>query len=119
MNGAFQFATSVASGNPYAVTIKTQPVDSPTSVGVDKAEIQGIVSQYLQQQAEKGKAEGKKDPWYQVGTDLKMSANWKNGVLFSTPNDDFSLQNGSPCIDSGDSALTDADGSRSDMGAVP
>lgn len=32
-------------------------------------------------------------------------------------NDDLSLLPGSPCLDSGDPALFDADGSRSDMGA--
>ncbi|GEM_PF-1732352 len=67
--------------------------ETSVSTGVDKAEVQSIVSQYLQQQADKAKTE-KKSEWYQVGTDLKMAASWKNGVSFNTPNDDFSLHVG-------------------------
>lgn len=71
--------------------------ESAVSTGLDKADVQNIVSEYLKgiQDGKKDK-DGKevKDPWYQVGTDLKMSATWKNGVVFSTPHNDFSLHVG-------------------------
>jgi hypothetical protein len=31
---------------------------------------------------------------------------------------DFSINPGSPCVDAGDPAVTDPDGTRSDMGAI-
>jgi len=37
--------------------------------------------------------------------------------LYVTPGTDFTLQSGSPCINTGDPAIDDPDGSRSDMGA--
>ena len=40
--------------------------------------------------------------------------------LFTDPeNGDYSLRQGSPCIDAGNPAITDPDGSQSDMGAIP
>ncbi len=80
-------------------TLKSR-AETPVSTGggaVDKSEVQSIISQYLQQQkAEEKKVEAKekKDAWYQVGTDLKMNTNWKEGLVFTTPHDDFSMHIG-------------------------
>ena len=52
------------------------------------------------------------------GSDVSGEGNFGVNPLFTNPeNGDFTLQKDSPCIDTGDSTLTDADGSRSDMGA--
>jgi phosphate-selective porin OprO/OprP len=70
--------------------------ESPVSIGVDKSAVQDIVSQYLQQQQEKAKVESKDkgDGWYQVGSDMKMSASWKNGLLFESAQKDFRMNIG-------------------------
>jgi phosphate-selective porin OprO/OprP len=68
-------------------TIKTQ--EAPVSTGVDKAAVQNIVADYLQQQADKAKTE-KKDEWYQVGSDTKMPGSWGlNRLTFESANKDF------------------------------
>src|SRR5262245_16079781 len=71
------------------------PVNSESS-GVDARSVVSIVNNYLQRQSDAKKAEEKKaaDEGYKVGTDLKMSATWKNGFLVTTPNEDFTLHIG-------------------------
>lgn len=71
------------------------PVNSESG-GVDARSVESIVNNYLQRQADAKKADEKKaaDEGYKIGTDLKMSATWKNGFVVTTPNDDFSLHIG-------------------------
>lgn len=63
---------------------------TPVATGVDKQEVQSIVSQYLQQA---GKA---KDPTagYEVGSDTKFSGSWKSGLQFDSANGDFKVHVG-------------------------
>jgi phosphate-selective porin OprO/OprP len=68
--------------------------------GLGKEDVQKIVGDYLKQkEAEKKKADdaAKKkleDEGFRVGSDLSMKATWKDGVVITTPQDDFSLHVG-------------------------
>jgi len=86
--------TSPAGTPPQAVPSTAQG----TSLG--QAEVKKIVGDYLQEQdaAKKAAADAAKakadDEGYKVGTDLKMSASWQNGLVLTTPNKDFSFHIG-------------------------
>ncbi|MFO0967309.1 MAG: porin [Gemmataceae bacterium] len=71
------------------------PVSTDPGAVLHREDVNKIIDEYLTG-VEKKKVEEKKatDPWYQVGTNLKMSATWKNGFVVNTPNDDFSLHVG-------------------------
>jgi phosphate-selective porin OprO/OprP len=72
------------------------PVSTNAPLNVD--DVKGIVSGYLQERQAKQQADtaavADPDGRYKIGSDLRMSATWKNGVVLSTPNNDFSLHIG-------------------------
>ncbi len=56
-----------------------------------------MVAAYLQEKEErdrKADVSGMPDGRFRIGSDLRMSANWQNGVNFSTPNRDFTMHIG-------------------------
>jgi phosphate-selective porin OprO/OprP len=73
--------------------LKVRGEETPVATGVDKEQVQGIVSQYLQQQADKAKAE-KKEEWHVVGSDTKMNGFWKSGLQLETASGDFKVHVG-------------------------
>jgi phosphate-selective porin OprO/OprP len=80
------------SGEPFVV-------GANQSEAVTKQEVRKLVADALQDDAAKNKPAGdavKKDPskWYEVGTDLSMSATWKNGLFLTTPQKDFTMHIG-------------------------
>src|SRR5262249_19782130 len=66
----------------------------------DADSIKEQVRKYLKEAEDKKKAEEAEkkqkleDDWYRIGSDLTMKANWKDGVVFSTPHEDFTLHVG-------------------------
>lgn len=66
------------------------PITAEAEAGLNKDQVTDIVANYLKAQAEKKTAGGdKKSEWHEVGSDLKLSASWKDGVYFQTSNKDF------------------------------
>jgi phosphate-selective porin OprO/OprP len=68
---------------------------------VSKQDVQQIVTEYLQTQEKKREGpETKAAPspaaptWYQVGSDTKMSASWKNGLIIESAQKDFRMNIG-------------------------
>src|SRR5262245_44379619 len=73
------------------------PVSTPGAAPLAADEIRNIVNGYLQEKEAKKAAENPAaaaDGRYKIGSDLKMSATWKNGFIAKTTNDDFSLHVG-------------------------
>ncbi len=73
----------------------TAPVSAPMGAG----DVRNIVSTYLQEKEAKQKAAETSgstdaDGCYKIGSNLDMSATWQNGVVFSTPNNDFTMHIG-------------------------
>jgi phosphate-selective porin OprO/OprP len=69
-----------------------RPPESPVSTGLDKSEVNHIVSEFLKAQTDKKKTEAAKpkETWYEVGSDPKMSAAWGiNRLTFESANKDF------------------------------
>jgi phosphate-selective porin OprO/OprP len=68
--------------------------------GLDKQSVEKIVGEYLKaQETAKKKADDAKkkeaeEKGYEVGTDLGMTASWKNGLYFQTKNKDFTFHPG-------------------------
>jgi phosphate-selective porin OprO and OprP len=75
-----------------------QPVSTPSAAPLAADEVRGIVNSYLQEKEAKQAAAAapvlEPDGRYKIGSDLRMGANWKNGLVLSTPNNDFSLHLG-------------------------
>ncbi len=75
-------------------------VSAPGATPLNADDVRGIVTGYLQEkEAKQAKAApaaivADPDGRYRIGSDLRMSATWKNGIVFSTPNNDFSLHIG-------------------------
>jgi phosphate-selective porin OprO/OprP len=74
---------------------------SENASGVDARTVENIIDNYMKTQAkDKEKAEAKKEDakkepeWYQVGSDLKMNASWKNGLLLESSQKDFRMNIG-------------------------
>src|SRR5947209_5905004 len=74
------------------------PVSAPSSAPLAADEVRNIVNGYLQEKEAQQKAvQGAvvdADGRYKIGSDLRMSATWKNGFVVSTPNNDFSMHIG-------------------------
>ncbi len=83
-------------GSPIAAPSGT-PSTGP-ALGAD--DVRSIVGSYLQekeakeQQASAAAGTAAPDGRYRVGSDLRMAATWRNGVVLSTPHDDFSMHIG-------------------------
>jgi phosphate-selective porin OprO and OprP len=81
--------------NPPSSPVSTT---APPSLGAD--DVRNIVNGYMQEkeakQAKEADAAATVDPdgRYRIGSDLRMSANWQNGLVISTPNKDFSMHIG-------------------------
>jgi hypothetical protein len=75
-----------------------QPISTRSAAPLAADEVRGIISSYLQEKETKEAAALPPgvlpDGRYKIGGDLRMSANWKNGLVLSTPNNDFSLHLG-------------------------
>src|SRR6266446_1806374 len=71
---------------------------APAGESVGRDEVQKIVADYIASHDPPPAAAGaaKKDPadGYRVGSDLNMKGSWKDGLLFSTPQQDFTLHLG-------------------------
>src|SRR5689334_15548116 len=76
----------------------SQPVSTPSAAPLAADEVRGINSSFLQEKEAKEAAAPPPgvtpDGRYKIGGDLRMNGNWKNGLVFSTPNNDFSLHIG-------------------------
>src|SRR5262249_17472657 len=74
------------------------PVSTPGTAPLAADEVRNIVSGYLQEKEAQQKAAQEAavpaDGRYKIGSDLRMSATWKNGFVVSTPNEDFTLHLG-------------------------
>jgi phosphate-selective porin len=73
-------------------------VSTPSAAPLAADEIRNIVNGYLQEKEAQQKAAeatgAPADGRYKIGSDLRMSASWKNGVVLSTPQNDFSMHIG-------------------------
>ncbi|HEV3084094.1 MAG TPA: hypothetical protein VGY66_30200, partial [Gemmataceae bacterium] len=69
---------------------------APTSGGVGKEEVKKIVADYLSAQDAAKQSAKREDPaaGYRIGSELGMTGSWKDGLIFSTPKNDFSLHLG-------------------------
>jgi phosphate-selective porin OprO/OprP len=70
-----------------------------TADGVAKDDVKKIVNDYLAEKDAAKKAEAAKNKpdspeGYRIGSDLTMTGSWKDGVVFTTPQNDFSLHIG-------------------------
>jgi phosphate-selective porin OprO/OprP len=79
------------------VAVKEEPgavKEKPIAANEDK--VREMVKELLEtKEKEKAEAAARKkeaDPWYEVGTDLGMTGEWKNAAWLSTPNKDFQLR---------------------------
>src|SRR5262249_5247106 len=68
-------------------TPATAPVSTDPTAVLHREDVSKIIDDYLvgveKKKADDDKAKKAADPWYQVGTDLKMSATWKNGFVIT------------------------------------
>ena len=91
---------------PAGGAMLTAPQVTPTGPGggqppaASQDDVKKIVGDYIEDQeakkkaaedAAKAKAE---DEGYKVGTDLNFKATWKDGLYFTTPNNDFTMHIG-------------------------
>jgi phosphate-selective porin OprO/OprP len=57
-------------------------------------EVRSIVGAYLQQKEAEEKKTDAADAPYKIGSNLRMSASWKNGLFLTTPHNDFTMHIG-------------------------
>jgi phosphate-selective porin OprO/OprP len=85
---------------PTAAVPGSFPANAAADNPLAPGEVKKIVGAYLEEadqqkkaadDAAKAKAE---EEGYRIGTDLKMSATWNNGVVIETPNKDFTMHFG-------------------------
>jgi phosphate-selective porin OprO and OprP len=89
------------SGAPMGTTQVFPPANAnEQGTNLSQDDIKKIVAEYLKDQEAKKKADADaakaklEDEGYKVGTDLKMSATWKNGLWIETANKDFTIHIG-------------------------
>ena len=75
------------------------PVSRSGAAPLAADDVRSIVAGYLQEKESQQKAaedavSTDADGRYKIGSDLRMNANWKNGVVLSTRNDDFTMHIG-------------------------
>lgn len=74
------------------------PTAAPSGAAVSRDEVKELVENYLAQvqpKAADGAAKVEAVPGaYRIGSDLGMTASWKNGVVIATKNDDFNMHIG-------------------------
>ena len=84
---------------PLSTSNESANIAAPTS-NLSVSDVQKLVNSYLSEKEEAQKVEAASRAkasaleGYKVGTDLKMSASWQNGVMFETPNKDFYMRAG-------------------------
>jgi phosphate-selective porin OprO and OprP len=78
------------------VTTAPAATQGPIQSGLTATDVQQLITGYLAEQESRKAAEakGRAADGYKVGTDLRMSATWQNGVMFETPNKDFWMRTG-------------------------
>jgi phosphate-selective porin OprO and OprP len=85
---------------PASPALASPAANSPQASSPTEAELKKMVAASLQEQDAKKKADADaakakaQDEGYKVGTELNMTASWKNGLWFSTPNNDFTMHIG-------------------------
>jgi phosphate-selective porin OprO/OprP len=57
-------------------------------------DVRSIVGAYLQEKEAQQQAAGDADAPFKIGSDLRMSASWKNGLYLTTPHNDFTMHIG-------------------------
>jgi len=77
----------------------SSPTAAPGNTPLATEDVRSIVNGYLQEKEVKQKAAAgtgntDADSPYKIGSDLRLSASWKNGVFLNTPNNDFTMHIG-------------------------
>ncbi len=80
-------------------SVQAQPAPVSTAApqsGLTASDVRSLIDGYYAEQegAKKAEQKAKAAEGYKVGTDLKMSASWQNGVMIETPNKDFYMRAG-------------------------
>src|SRR5262245_13224056 len=65
-------------------TREAVPVGLGNPGGASQQDVRKMVDEALKDKEVKDKAQKSADGYYQVGTDLSMSASWKNGLFLTT-----------------------------------
>ena len=92
MQTIMQMQSSHATSAPAA--------NSAQPAAVNQAEVKKVVDDTLKEQEAKKKADAdaakakQADEGYKIGTDLKMTARWNNGLFLETANKDFTMHIG-------------------------
>jgi phosphate-selective porin OprO/OprP len=81
---------------PGEATAAPQAKEPAGRMPANEAELQKWVEDYLKRREEeaKKKAPDKDREWYAVGSELSFNGNWSNGLVFQTPNKDWTIHLG-------------------------
>lgn len=78
-------------GDEISLIDENESEDGPAA---DDKRIRAIVRDYVASQQKDASSDADASPWYEVGSDLKMTASWRNGLEIETRNKDFRVHVG-------------------------